>query len=68
LRAAVRRLVEDAPLRAAMGAAARVSVLGRTWDAVGDQLLGFYRQVLAGRQAIDGRAVRPATREAASAG
>jgi phosphatidylinositol alpha 1,6-mannosyltransferase len=62
LRDAVRGLVDDAPLRAAMGAAARLSVLGRTWDAVGDQLLGYYRQVLTGR------AVTPPTRQAASAG
>jgi phosphatidylinositol alpha 1,6-mannosyltransferase len=67
LRDAVRRLVEDAPLRAAMGVAARLSVLGRTWQAVGDQLLGYYWQVLAGRQALAG-AITPPTREAASAG
>lgn len=50
LRQAVRRLVDDPALREAMGAAARQSVLGRTWDAVGEQLLGYYRQVLGDRQ------------------
>jgi len=71
LRAAVHRLVRDPALRQAMGAAARQSVLGRTWAAVGEQLLGFYRQVLtarAGQVAQAGEEVRPATREAASAG
>jgi phosphatidylinositol alpha 1,6-mannosyltransferase len=64
LRDAVRRLVADPERRRRMGVAARLSVLDRTWDAVGDQLLGYYRQVLAGR----GVGITPATRAAASAG
>jgi phosphatidylinositol alpha 1,6-mannosyltransferase len=63
LREAVRRLVGDPQRRRRMGAAARQSVLGRTWDAAGEQLLGYYRQALDGREVIT-----PPTREAASAG
>jgi phosphatidylinositol alpha 1,6-mannosyltransferase len=48
LRAAVAALVASPRLRASMGARARASVAGRTWEAVGDQLLGHYRSVLAG--------------------
>ena len=45
LRGAVRRLVADAPLRERLGAAARLSVEGRSWDVLGDQLIGHYEQV-----------------------
>jgi len=45
LRAAVRTLAADPPLRARLGAAARRSVLGRTWPAVCDELLGHYAEV-----------------------
>jgi phosphatidylinositol alpha 1,6-mannosyltransferase len=70
LREAVRQLVADAALREQMGAAARLSVLSHTWDAVGDQLLGYYQQVLDGRGGLtDAPAdrVMPPTRQAASA-
>ena len=52
LRAAVAALIEQPDRRAAMAARARPSVAGRTWEAVGDQLLGHYRAVLAGRRAV----------------
>ncbi|MFH8661699.1 glycosyltransferase family 4 protein [Streptomyces afghaniensis] len=47
---AVRSLAADAGLRAAFGAAGRATVEGRTWAAVGDQLIGHYANVLAGRR------------------
>ncbi|MEU3935894.1 glycosyltransferase family 1 protein [Streptomyces sp. NPDC029044] len=50
VRDAVRSLAADAGLRAAFGAAGRATVEGRTWAAVGDQLIGHYAQVLAGRR------------------
>jgi phosphatidylinositol alpha 1,6-mannosyltransferase len=45
LRACVASLVSDKPLRAAMGRAGRESVAGCGWQAVGDELLGHYRDV-----------------------
>lgn len=45
LRGAVEELVADPALRARLGAAAHQSVEGRTWAALGDQLLGHYRAV-----------------------
>lgn len=50
VRDAVRSLAADAGLRAAFGAAGRATVEGRTWAAVGDQLIGHYATVLAGRR------------------
>ncbi|MEU3891754.1 glycosyltransferase family 1 protein [Streptomyces sp. NPDC029041] len=50
VRDAVRSLAADAALRAAYGTAGRATVEGRTWAAVGDQLIGHYAQVLAGRR------------------
>ncbi|MDQ1021090.1 glycosyltransferase family 4 protein [Streptomyces afghaniensis] len=50
VRDAVRALAADAGLRAAFGAAGRATVEGRTWAAVGDQLIGHYAHVLAGRR------------------
>ncbi|MEU2543368.1 glycosyltransferase family 4 protein [Streptomyces iakyrus] len=50
VREAVRSLAADAGLRAAFGAAGRATVEGRTWAAVGDQLIGHYAKVLAGRR------------------
>jgi phosphatidylinositol alpha 1,6-mannosyltransferase len=46
LSAAVRKLAEDAALRARLGAAARRRVLGRTWSALTDELLGHYAAVV----------------------
>ncbi|MDT6987429.1 glycosyltransferase family 4 protein [Streptomyces lusitanus] len=50
VRDAVRTLAADPGLRAAYGAAGRATVEGRTWAAVGDQLIGHYADVLAGRR------------------
>jgi len=44
--AAVAELAADKPLRACLGRAARRSVGGRSWEAVGDSLLAQYRSVL----------------------
>ena len=52
---AVARLAADPALRAAFGAAGRRKVLGRTWMALTDELIGHYAAVL-------GRARGPATR------
>ncbi|HEY5833076.1 glycosyltransferase family 4 protein [Streptomyces sp.] len=51
VRDAVRRLHGDPRLRVRYGAAARSEVADRTWEAVGDQLLGHYDQVLGEREA-----------------
>ncbi|MGH3980320.1 MAG: glycosyltransferase family 4 protein [Pseudonocardiaceae bacterium] len=45
LRGRVRTLAADARLRERLGASARRSVLGRTWPAVCDELLGHYAEV-----------------------
>ncbi|CAM5465895.1 Glycosyltransferase family 1 protein OS=Streptomyces tendae OX=1932 GN=GUR47_32550 PE=4 SV=1 [Streptomyces tendae] len=45
-----RALAAEPALRAAYGAAGRATVEGRTWAAVGDQLIGHYADVLAGRR------------------
>ncbi|MFI1727116.1 glycosyltransferase family 4 protein [Streptomyces sp. NPDC020489] len=50
LRDAVWALAADPGLRAAYGAAGRATVEGRTWEAVGDQLLGHYAGVLTTRR------------------
>ena len=47
LRAAVTGLARDAATRERMGLAARAGVTGRTWEALGDQLIGHYRKVIA---------------------
>jgi phosphatidylinositol alpha 1,6-mannosyltransferase len=46
LAAAVAKLAADPDLRAAQGRAARHKVLGRTWQALGDELIGHYQAVL----------------------
>jgi phosphatidylinositol alpha 1,6-mannosyltransferase len=46
LASAVARLAADSGLRAEQGRAARQRVLGRTWPAVGDDLIGHYEAVL----------------------
>lgn len=50
VRDAVWALAADPGLRAAYGTAARAMVEGRTWAAVGDQLIGHYASVLATRR------------------
>ncbi|MGW6471311.1 glycosyltransferase family 4 protein [Streptomyces nigra] len=52
VRDAVRALAAGPTLRAAFGAAGRATVEGRTWAAVGDQLIGHYAAVLAGRRTV----------------
>ncbi|UXY26328.1 glycosyltransferase family 4 protein [Streptomyces sp. HUAS TT20] len=52
VRDAVRALAADPALRADFGATARATVEGRTWAAVGDQLIAHYDDVLAGRRAV----------------
>ncbi|MEU4158956.1 glycosyltransferase family 1 protein [Actinoplanes sp. NPDC026670] len=46
--AAVTRLAADPGLRHTMGAAGRAAVQDRSWAAIGDELIGHYRQALAG--------------------
>jgi phosphatidylinositol alpha 1,6-mannosyltransferase len=46
LRGAVATLAADPAMRERFGAAARRSVLGRTWPAVCDELLGHYAEVI----------------------
>ncbi|WP_250289087.1 glycosyltransferase family 4 protein [Streptomyces atroolivaceus] len=52
VRAAVAALLADPARAAAFGRTARATVEGRTWEAVGDQLLGHYDEVLGGRTAV----------------
>ncbi|MFI9546064.1 glycosyltransferase family 4 protein [Streptomyces sp. NPDC052016] len=52
VRDAVRSLVADPGRRSAYGAAGRAKVEGRTWAAVGDQLIGHYTDVLAARHLV----------------
>lgn len=49
LRAAVARLSQDAGLRRDMGAAGRSGVVDRSWPAVNDSLIDYYRDAVAGR-------------------
>jgi phosphatidylinositol alpha 1,6-mannosyltransferase len=43
-------LAADPEKRAAFGAAGRVSIEGRSWSAVGEELLRHYREVTAGNR------------------
>lgn len=52
VRDAVWSLAADPALRAAYGSAGRAMVEGRTWAAVGDQLIGHYADVLTARTAV----------------
>ncbi|MET7776212.1 hypothetical protein ABZT28_10560, partial [Streptomyces sp. NPDC005388] len=45
-------LAADPALRAAYGAAGRATVEGRTWAAVGDQLIDHYADVLSARTVV----------------
>ncbi|WP_033282362.1 glycosyltransferase family 4 protein [Streptomyces sp. NRRL F-525] len=49
---AVRTLAADPALRAEYGTAARAMVEGRTWAAIGDQLIAHYGDVLAARKVV----------------
>ncbi|MFJ2604791.1 glycosyltransferase family 4 protein [Streptomyces sp. NPDC087425] len=46
-REAVERLLRSGELRSALGRAGRAAVTGRSWEAVGDQLIEHYRLALA---------------------
>jgi phosphatidylinositol alpha 1,6-mannosyltransferase len=50
---AVARLAADPGLRAGQGRAARQRVLGRTWTALGDELIGHYEAVLRAGSAVE---------------
>ena len=50
---AVARLAADPVLRARQGRAARQQVLGRTWTALGDELIGHYEAVLRAGSAVE---------------
>ncbi|MBB4752456.1 glycosyltransferase family 4 protein [Actinoplanes lobatus] len=56
--AAVAALAADREMRAAFGAAGRAAIEGRSWSAVGDQLIGHYRAAMAslpeGRTSVAG--------------
>ncbi|MFI6349765.1 glycosyltransferase family 4 protein [Streptomyces sp. NPDC050560] len=52
VRGAVAALAARPALRARFGAAGRAAVEGRTWQAVGDQLLDHYAEVLEARTAV----------------
>ncbi|MGX6608547.1 glycosyltransferase family 4 protein [Micromonosporaceae bacterium Da 78-11] len=49
---AVRELASNSDRRALFGAAARHAIAGRTWSAVGDELLTHYRAALPTRSAV----------------
>ena len=42
MRAAIRRLVEDPELRRSMGEAGRRRALTRSWEAINDDLIGYW--------------------------
>jgi phosphatidylinositol alpha 1,6-mannosyltransferase len=50
---AVARLAADPGLRSRQGRAARQRVLGRTWTALGDELIGHYEAVLRAGSAVE---------------
>lgn len=52
LREQVRALVEDRSPLASMRLRARASVLGRTWQQVGDELIGHYATAIRGRDDV----------------
>ena len=60
LRTAVGHLAGQPELRASYGRRARAAVVGRTWQRVGDELLGHYTAVLARQPATARKATRKA--------
>jgi phosphatidylinositol alpha 1,6-mannosyltransferase len=54
---AVRELAADPDRRAAFGAAGRQAIEGRSWSAVGDELIGHYEDVCAAATVFEHRAV-----------
>lgn len=62
LRERVVDLVGDGAKRAAFGRAARRSVSGRTWRALGDHLIGHYEEARELRRIDDAAIVRPSIR------
>jgi phosphatidylinositol alpha 1,6-mannosyltransferase len=60
LRHAVERLVTEPDLRARMGEAGRRRVLGRSWSAVGEELIGHYESVVAAHAVERGLLAREA--------
>ncbi|MFG6504186.1 glycosyltransferase [Microbacterium sp. P05] len=64
LRARVADLVGDESKRRAFAEAARESVAGRTWEALGTQLVGHYRDAIALRPIDDAMPARGRTRPA----
>jgi len=52
LRRAVRALVDDPGLRARLGEAGRRAVVGRTWERLGDELLGHYADAVAAARPV----------------
>ncbi|MFJ8666661.1 glycosyltransferase family 4 protein [Streptomyces sp. NPDC093600] len=52
MRDAIASLAAAPTLRASYGTAGRAAVEGRTWEAVGDELIGHYREVLRERTAV----------------
>lgn len=63
LRAAVKMLAADAPLRLRMGEAGRRAVLGRSWESICSELVGHYQSVIAGHRT---RVQRPGRQRAYS--
>ncbi|WP_423918540.1 glycosyltransferase family 4 protein [Frigoribacterium sp. 2-23] len=53
LRRSVRTLATDPELRARFGEAGRRAVVGRTWQSIGDELLGHYERVVAASRSLD---------------
>ncbi len=57
---ATSRLVQEPGLRAQMGEAGRRAVLPRSWSAIGDQILGHYRQAIEASATLPVAAPAPA--------
>ena len=69
LAARVRDLVGDAAKRRAFGVAARAGVAGRSWERLGEELIGHYgeaRELGAGAPFDRAKSIAPSTRETAA--